>query len=99
RHTRFSRDWSSDVCSSDLDFGTLARLSNHRQLFCLNVHATPPPLEQCVLLAGFLDDVVDRHDQDEAKEGLVQSRCRSHSDIKIRSEERRVGKELSSRLW
>src|SRR5690606_40720443 len=25
RHTRFSRDWSSDVCSSDLDFlnGTL----------------------------------------------------------------------------
>src|SRR5690606_39452175 len=22
RHTRFSRDWSSDVCSSDLDDGT-----------------------------------------------------------------------------
>src|SRR5207302_5185940 len=21
RHTRFSRDWSSDVCSSDLDWG------------------------------------------------------------------------------
>src|SRR5690606_40857789 len=21
RHTRFSRDWSSDVCSSDLEFG------------------------------------------------------------------------------
>src|SRR5690606_40558521 len=21
RHTRFSRDWSSDVCSSDLNFG------------------------------------------------------------------------------
>src|SRR5690606_39376312 len=24
RHTRFSRDWSSDVCSSDLPGGTLA---------------------------------------------------------------------------
>src|SRR5690606_39732324 len=23
RHTRFSRDWSSDVCSSDLKFGKL----------------------------------------------------------------------------
>src|SRR5690606_40115935 len=22
RHTRFSRDWSSDVCSSDLDFSS-----------------------------------------------------------------------------
>src|SRR5690606_22506078 len=25
RHTRFSRDWSSDVCSSDLRFGAIAR--------------------------------------------------------------------------
>src|SRR5690606_41856935 len=26
RHTRFSRDWSSDVCSSDLSTGTWRRL-------------------------------------------------------------------------
>src|SRR5690606_40303213 len=26
RHTRFSRDWSSDVCSSDLRFGRQYRL-------------------------------------------------------------------------
>src|SRR5690606_40632190 len=25
RHTRFSRDWSSDVCSSDLHYGELDR--------------------------------------------------------------------------
>src|SRR5690606_13346140 len=25
RHTRFSRDWSSDVCSSDLELGAMAR--------------------------------------------------------------------------
>src|SRR5271165_7328121 len=47
RHTRFSRDWSSDVCSSDLDkvmvvpiqnvetfeFGTPATLSIHANEF------------------------------------------------------------------
>src|SRR5690606_40506079 len=27
RHTRFSRDWSSDVCSSDLTFGALQSLT------------------------------------------------------------------------
>src|SRR5207302_3028501 len=41
RHTRFSRDWSSDVCSSDLD---LADLTNIGTLFafilvCLGVNA------------------------------------------------------------
>src|SRR5690606_40677670 len=28
RHTRFSRDWSSDVCSSDLVWGLSATLGN-----------------------------------------------------------------------
>src|SRR5690606_39726045 len=28
RHTRFSRDWSSDVCSSDLEGVTLVATSN-----------------------------------------------------------------------
>src|SRR6266700_1972289 len=35
RHTRFSRDWSSDVCSSDLDVGVIPRhgyLSRARQI-------------------------------------------------------------------
>src|SRR5690606_40033836 len=27
RHTRFSRDWSSDVCSSDLEVGALTRVT------------------------------------------------------------------------
>src|SRR5690606_26817521 len=27
RHTRFSRDWSSDVCSSDLSWGVLSHLN------------------------------------------------------------------------
>src|SRR5690606_39932723 len=31
RHTRFSRDWSSDVCSSDLDTMVHARMQNTGQ--------------------------------------------------------------------
>src|SRR5699024_11893842 len=33
RHTRSKRDWSSDVCSSDLDKGKKIRLSNRGKLF------------------------------------------------------------------
>src|SRR5690606_39973258 len=32
RHTRFSRDWSSDVCSSDLDCLLLDEPTNHLDL-------------------------------------------------------------------
>src|SRR5690606_39364573 len=41
RHTRFSRDWSSDVCSSDL---TLYRALEERKLFLGKRHVvTLPP--------------------------------------------------------
>src|SRR5690606_40535212 len=34
RHTRFSRDWSSDVCSSDLtSFGTVVALTAYLKQF------------------------------------------------------------------
>src|SRR5690606_32437747 len=32
RHTRFSRDWSSDVCSSDLEAGMLAEFVPSREV-------------------------------------------------------------------
>src|SRR5215475_12940973 len=35
RHTRFSRDWSSDVCSSDLEF----RIKSHRRIDELRAQA------------------------------------------------------------
>src|SRR2546422_11218143 len=38
RHTRCSRDWSSDVCSSDLDNGTW--LETHRQTWSANSPGT-----------------------------------------------------------
>src|SRR3712207_8093287 len=30
RHTRYWRDWSSDVCSSDLEFGVFSELRSHK---------------------------------------------------------------------
>src|SRR5690606_40894990 len=37
RHTRFSRDWSSDVCSSDLGTLPVARLSIDRSGIGMNL--------------------------------------------------------------
>src|SRR5256885_13315777 len=83
RHTRLQGDWSSDVCSSDLDdgfpdAGLLTDLSNGETgllaLGCQGVtdaHAHTPPLLVIALGAGRM--------------------------TKCRSEERRVGKECRSR--
>src|SRR5690606_41195213 len=84
RHTRFSRDWSSDVCSSDLS-GFAYQLydkvfnivigSNSRNIFSM----------------------VNPIDKDELQEGdlvffKIKSRAISHVGVYLRSEERRVGK-------
>src|SRR5207245_3264949 len=79
RHTRCYRDWSSDVCSSDLEF--LAELSSRsRTLTKVPVYqwALPEdlqPMRECVLglLNGMIDVVLFM--------------------TAVRSEERRVGKE------
>src|SRR5207302_2655469 len=82
RHTRFSRDWSSDVCSSDLamQFTGIGSM--------IGVHMTDRPLRSAADAAkghaGLLDlfyfDLVERGIWF-AKRGMM------------RSEERRVGKE------
>src|SRR5690606_39950184 len=43
RHTRFSRDWSSDVCSSDLAFAALVITSHGRQVFDITTGLTTLP--------------------------------------------------------
>src|SRR5207302_4863095 len=87
RHTRFSRDWSSDVCSSDLDdfaHGEIAPPRSVRSLSCTTRSgsmccSTPSPPH-----AG------------QAPNGLLNENSRG-SISGIRSEERRVGKECRSR--
>src|SRR5690349_23852275 len=83
RHTRSLRDWSSDVCSSDLD-----RVAQH-------VAAAPDRLDVAVA-AGRRDQLLAQladEDVDDLELGLVDPA------IEMRSEERRVGKECRSRWW
>src|SRR5690606_40564118 len=95
RHTSFSRDWSSDVCSSDLTEAVLRVLERRVQTQELRVgHAGEPAVGVDAIepqLAG--GQLLDGGDElflafepllHEAERGLL-----------VRSEERRVGKECS----
>src|SRR2546421_7000731 len=82
RHTRSDRDWSSDVCSSDLiigaDAGTVAMLQN-------------VSVCQSVILSCFDTTPETRRNK------IVYSELEFPSVMYARSEERRVGKECRSR--
>src|SRR5690606_40065677 len=91
RHTRFSRDWSSDVCSSDLYFLTqFADQGAHDggEFF------TPVSLVQ--LIVNVLEPDHGKIFDPACGSGgmFVQS---AHFMERHRSEERRVGKECRSR--
>src|SRR5690606_40295877 len=85
RHTRFSRDWSSDVCSSDLDSAS----HDGQEAY---IH-DPRVKHQADELLRWLDDLVDKtlHSK---KAGLTKYWDGKNAP---RSEERRVGKECRSR--
>src|SRR5207245_4526650 len=86
RHTRCYRDWSSDVCSSDLKRVALgcARTGRHALQVSIGEH----PLRQ-------------RRERDAADplllEYIEQLRLDPSIEHRVRSEERRVGKECKSR--
>src|SRR5690242_21328678 len=79
RHTRLTCDWSSDVCSSDLEVLARRQALEERRL---DGHAVDEPAH-CALLTR---DVVAEHAHLSA---LVQEQGREHPHE--RSEERRVG--------
>src|SRR5258707_7267184 len=83
RHTRYGRDWSSDVCSSDLAL----------QLLDLVEEALLEPLLALVVL---LVDGLDLGHQLVVGRGELPP-LRARILIQHRSEERRVGKECRSR--
>src|SRR5690606_40009130 len=93
RHTRFSRDWSSDVCSSDLTF----TLSNFGTLFGRYANPIVVPPQVAILGAGGI------RQQPVAVEGRVEIHpilpLSLTFDHRVRSEERRVGRECRSRRW
>src|SRR5438067_8783605 len=83
RHTRSKRDWSSDVCSSDLYFLLLDLLA-----YSIVVDAKEScDVHSCTEVSQHHPD---RNVDDRSR--LVGTRLR-------RSEERRVGKECRSRWW
>src|SRR3712207_7801645 len=81
RHTRYWRDWSSDVCSSDLE--ALGAAAHLRALHDLDLRAVK--IDVVFAVNGVLADV-----QLAGEHHLA----RAHE---LRSEERRVGKECRSR--
>src|SRR5690606_40003801 len=87
RHTRFSRDWSSDVCSSDLSWekgGKQSKLSfDHRRPTAspTGTSGTPP-----------------HRPPNSTRQYCRRSLRTQHRPTKLgRSEERRVGKDCSAR--
>src|SRR5207302_3691114 len=87
RHTRFSRDWSSDVCSSDLFRREFIALFGAAAVWPLPAHAQQPAK---IRLIGYLD----------YGGGISPSGgFAPFHDVyrRRRSEERRVGKECRTR--
>src|SRR5690606_41014861 len=86
RHTRFSRDWSSDVCSSDL---------------CVDMAQQFAAVDAAKLWIGIGKMLTDVAQRARPQQGIAE-RMQQHIAIgmgdhtMIRSEERRVGKECRS---
>src|SRR3712207_7564719 len=83
RHTIYWRDWSSDVCSSDL-MDAFARR-----------HLAELPRESTFFLS--VDTVGSPHLCVLRGEGMVRLKEYPPASLALRSEERRVGKECRSR--
>src|SRR5690606_40379877 len=85
RHTRFSRDWSSDVCSSDL--ATSARCSTSR-----GRPFSPSWLGALIGIGAFLSRARPPQQLDQAASRKRFNAAQPQTPG-TRSEERRVGKE------
>src|SRR5690606_40240885 len=89
RHTRFSRDWSSDVCSSDL----LAHKLNYVNNGGRDINAGYDGNAFTVIISGFGVD----NNYIYSPQGAVLDFSQPCPYNCLRSEERRVGKECRSR--
>src|SRR5690606_40935608 len=99
-HTRFSRDWSSDVCSSDLIHEAPATdvtdviadlLKKVLELF--------PDHKMIVLPISVFRDLESGFTTDFVFWIIIEDQADHRLCFGYRSEERRVGKECSSRGW
>src|SRR5690606_39988176 len=86
RHTRFSRDWSSDVCSSDLGRGGVVHVIRLAAVLCAVLGGVAP-----------LAAEADTKERPRLVVWIVVDQMRADYLDRFRSEERRVGKEGSDR--
>src|SRR5690606_40384470 len=87
RHTRFSRDWSSDVCSSDL------------AVQCASVRsAVSEDADHALGAPSLHTDESESLELDHVPFAVKYGLLHKPFD-RCRSEERRVGKECRSRWW
>src|SRR5690349_23229953 len=97
RHTRSLRDWSSDVCSSDLGLGETYRLGRKFARYVVAVDRDEAEGARIAAVADALDHPCFGQAEAAARDG------HSQDDLAVarvlRSEERRVGKEGRSRWW
>src|SRR5207253_8578670 len=96
RHTRWPRDWSSDVCSSDLVVVDVVEEEVERPEALLQARLDPAPL----LPRHDTRHRVERKDPVDPRRLAVDGERRpSVKEEELRSEERRVGKEGRCRWW
>src|SRR5690606_39877298 len=88
RHTRFSRDWSSDVCSSDLMPELYPWLINHSKSSWGVGYKLSNTHRRAHVLSRGMYVTMERY---------LRQMIHDHPSDVIRSEERRVGKE--SKVW
>src|SRR5690606_39691659 len=84
RHTRFSRDWSSDVCSSDLNNGNLENFTFSNgitQQIAKGAIYKYPDSDTLFEVVGWNQSTIEM------------------INVDLRSEERRVGKECRAWWW
>src|SRR5690606_40034129 len=99
-HTRFSRDWSSDVCSSDL---TASQTQNRKEgdnawRPHLNLYAKLNRSAATIAAGQDRNQVLTRNYQQSLNQ-IFTIRRPNQPVVSIRSEERRVGKESRTQWW
>src|SRR5207253_6951631 len=93
RHTRWPRDWSSDVCSSDLSVPVACQRlrGNARDIACVDKASCPIPpwqINRAIAWRKVGDEILH--------ERIRPQKSECHARFTNRSEERRVGKEFKS---
>src|SRR2546422_5233261 len=94
RHTRCSRDWGSDVCSSDLNAHVEVSAILERAITPVFTYAVFATSNGCSALTFGGGGTTDSYDSSTVVGGVASTQAYAGN---VRSEERRVGKECRSR--